>query len=63
MVNVSVVSDHVTMMLGCGECNPMLAMQNQGWKGQKAKSWHGAHEVVKEPNYLEMNIQSQTHQT
>lgn len=61
--HVGVIFDHVIRVFDYCECRAMLVMQNHGWQGQKTKSWHGAHEVENETSYLEMKIQSQTHQT
>lgn len=63
MADVSVVSNHMTVRLGCGERKPLLAVQHHGLQNQKTKSWQGTHEVENETSYLDMKIQSQTHQT
>lgn len=62
MADVSVVSNHITVRLSYGERKTLLAVQHQGWQKQKTKSWQGTHEVENETSYLDMKIQSQTHQ-
>lgn len=63
MTDVSVVSNHMTVRLVCGERKTLLPVQYHGWQNQKTKSWQGTLEVENETNYLDMKIQSQTHQT